>query len=239
MTASFGPLRPGQFVFEDARLLLVEVGVSGAATANLLPEPLAVAGPPTATLFFADYPKTTFGSAYKEAGILLHAGDAEGPLVHCPWIVVDDDTALILGRELFGFPKKMADVDFRVEGDTATGVVHRKGRELMRIEAELAGIEAEPPPVFNRRAVNVLGSLVTGMKLVDASTEERITQSRRGRAKVLVRSSRRDPLADLEPAPDGPARYVELDYGAGSVVPRVVGDVDPGWALRHFFARAL
>jgi len=39
-------------------------------------------------------------------------------------MVVDDDTALILGRELLGFPKKMADIELEVDGVSSTCAYH-------------------------------------------------------------------------------------------------------------------
>lgn len=229
---------PTGHLFEDACLLTVEVNVSDTAAAPMLPPPLELADDGRATVFFADYPKTAFGPGYKEAGILLHAVDADGPVMHCPWIVVDDDTPLILGRELFGFPKKLADVRFDVDADTFTGVVHRKGHEVMRIDAVLGEVDDEPAPVMEGRAVNVLGSLVTGMKLVEASTNEEIKHARRAKADVQLWTSSFDRLGELEATRDGPARYVVLDYGAGAARPRVVGDVDATWALNNFFVRA-
>jgi acetoacetate decarboxylase len=39
-------------------------------------------------------------------------------------MVVDDDTALILGREMLGFPKKMADIELEVDGVSSTCASH-------------------------------------------------------------------------------------------------------------------
>lgn len=225
--------------FEDARFLVVEARVAREAAAAMLPPPLRLADPPTAEFFFADYPRTAFGSVYKEGGILLHAEDADGPLLHCPWIVVDDGTALVLGRDLLGFPKKLGEVSFELVGDSFTGVVRRNAIELMRIEAELGEIEDPPTPVLEGRAVNAIGSLLTGMKLIEARTGEDVRSVRLAHAKVHLGSSPRDPLGGLEPTVVGPGRYAVLDYGGGGGLPRVVGDVDAGWVSRNFWVRSL
>ena len=36
--------------------------------------------------------------------------------MHCPWMLVDSDRSMIAGREVLGFPKKMGDVAFRIDG---------------------------------------------------------------------------------------------------------------------------
>ena len=87
-----------EFIWTHARVLEAEVAISASIASSLLPAALRLEDPPTATLFVADYPETRFGSVYREAAVLLHAADTKGPALHCPWMVVDDDTALILGR---------------------------------------------------------------------------------------------------------------------------------------------
>ncbi len=234
----------GPFIFEGARLLLIDVAVSWEAAARLLPPPLSLSRPAVATFFFADYPKTAFGSVYQEAGLMLRGRDDGGDFVHCPWIVVDDSTGMILGRELFGFPKRMAEVDFEITDRAATGVVHRRGAELLRIEARLGGIDSDPAPLFTQRCVNAVGSLVTGMSLMEASSSERIHEQRSALGKVLVGSSPPDDLAALEPEGVGEGRLVTLDYGTfGSLPPlgspRFIAEIDSDWVAANYYARAL
>lgn len=242
------PTRPGAdagdgdgdgYIFRDAQLLLVETEVDAAAARRLLPPQIGLDEPAVATFFFADYPATAFGSVYQEAGVLLHGGDHEGALLHCCWIVVDDATGLILGRELYGFPKKMAEVEFRIAGDTATGVVHRHGAEVLRVDAVLGEVDPDPEPVFARRCVNAIGSPITGMRLVEASTGERIRGERRATAEVTTGRGPRDDLAAFAPSRVRSARLVTVDYGAGDSLPRLGDEVDPVWTMSSYWARAL
>jgi acetoacetate decarboxylase len=229
------------YLWTRARLLAAEVAVSRPAAALLLPEALRLAEPPTATLFVADYPETRFGSVYREAAVLLHVSDDRGPALHCPWMVVDEDTALILGREVLGFPKKMAEIALEERGAHVVGTVRRRGTEVMRLEAELGAPEVDPAPLFAQRVVNVIGTLVGGLQLVELPpAQESIRASRRAEVKVTLASSDRDPLAELGAAPSGRARYLELDFGAeGGPQPALLGAVDAAWTERRFFARAL
>lgn len=241
MTEAISMPQPGEPMWVDARVLTADVAVDGGVATGLVPPPLRLSEPASATLFVADYPETRFGSAYMEAAVILHCEDDEGFAGHCPWMVVDDDTALILGRELLGFPKKMAEITLEEHGDRVVGVVARKGSEVMRIEAELGEEEVDPEPLFGRRGVNLFGSVVGGMKLLEIPpAEETIKAARRAEAKVLLSSTDRDPLGDLAPTVAGPGRYLTLDFGTGGgTLPEPGADVDLAWSLPRFFARAL
>ncbi len=231
----------GPFIWTNAKVLAVEVRVSRAAALALLPAALRLPDPPTATLFVADYPETQFGSVYREAAVLLHVEDATGPALHCPWMVVDDDTALILGREVLGFPKKMAEIRLDAREGGLVGTVSRRGAEIMRLEATLHETETTPTPFFARRMINVMGTPLSGMRLVELPpSEEVIHTAQRAEARVTLTSSERDPLGELQAAPTGRARAVHLDFGAiGGPPAQVVGEVDADWIARRFFARAL
>ncbi len=227
-------------MWTNAKVLAVEVGVSREPALALLPAALRLPDPPTATLFVADYPETQFGSIYHEAAVLLHVEDAAGPALHCPWMVVDDDTALILGREVLGFPKKMAEIRLDAREGGLVGTVRRRGAEIMRLEATLHQTETAPEPFFARRMINVIGTLPLGMRLLELPPgQEMIHTAQHGEARVTLTSGERDPLGELKAVPVGRARVVHLDFGTSDgPPPRVIGEVDADWIAGHFFARA-
>jgi len=235
------PEPAGPFIWTNATVLTVEVRVARATAVAWLPAALRLPDPPTATLFVADYPETQFGSVYREAAVLLHVEDAAGPALHCPWMVVNDDTALILGREVLGFPKKLAEIALAARDGGWVGSVRRRGTEIMRLDATLQEPETAPEPLFARRMVNVIGTPTSGMRLVELPpAAEVIHGAQRATARVTLTSSERDPLGDLEAVPTGRARVVRADFGAvGGPPAQTVGDVDADWIARRFFARAL
>jgi acetoacetate decarboxylase len=228
-------------IWIGARVLTAEIPIDREAAEAVLPPGLTLTDPPTATVFVANYPATTFGSVYREAGLFLHANDARGLALHCPWMVVDDDTALILGRELLGMPKKMADITLDEHGDQVTGVVRRKGAEILRIEVGLEAADLDPPPLFGRRMVNLFGSIVDGMSLLDLpSSAETIHAARRGRGSVRLSSNGRDRLEELAGAVEVDVRFLVMDFGSSQGgQPEILGAVDPAWSMTQFFARAM
>jgi acetoacetate decarboxylase len=231
------------YIWRNARVLAVDVPIARETAAAWLPAPLESADLPCASIFIADYPETTLGLVYREAGILLHARDAAGAASHCSWMVVDDDAALIGGRELLGFPKKMAEISLIESGPGVVGSVRRKGTEIMRIEASLGERESEPAPFLGRRIVNAIGTPITGTKLLDLPpTGEAIHSSRRGEGKLTLTSSERDALGDLRVPPACAVRYMVLSFGGGgrqeTAAPTLIGDVDAAWVARMAVLRS-
>lgn len=133
---------PGEPTFSGARLIVAAYLTEPAALEDTLPAGFAPADQPLVSVFMAEYPKTNFGSEYREAALLLSCRykDEIGSL--CMGIVVDDDVALILGREIFGFPKKIAEISLEESGDTVRGSAKRRGIEFVEITADL-GPESE------------------------------------------------------------------------------------------------
>ncbi len=182
-------------IWTCARMAFADVPVDPDAVRHWLPAPLRLASPARATVFVADYPETTFGSVYREAAVLLHVRLFGVPMVFCPWMVVDDDRALILGRELLGYPKKLATIDFAETGGRVVGAVTRRGAEVLRIEGAIGAAEPSPPPGIGQRTVNLrtLMSFLPGHLLV-FRPRETIHDCNRLDARVTLRSSADDPI---------------------------------------------
>lgn len=149
-------------LWTQARMVWADIDVDPDKVADWLPFPLKLADPPRASVFIADYPETSFGSVYREAAVLLHVRLFGLPLRFCPWMVVDDDSALVLGREMLGYPKKMAKIRFTEYKDGRfLGSVTRKGTEIFRLEGRVGEAEDNPEPGIGRWSVNVRGLLPT------------------------------------------------------------------------------
>ncbi len=144
----------GGWSFTDARFLQAQVELNEAAARRLLPFGLRPSSPAVATLFVAHYPHTSWGSVYREAGLWLHLS---GGAVHSPWMLVDDDIALINGREMLGYPKKLGEVRFELAGEQVEADVHRRGAHLFRMRGELERHDERPPPMLGRPVRNVTG----------------------------------------------------------------------------------
>ena len=106
---------------------------------RLLPPPLKPAKDSFGGAFVANYPRTNFGVTYLESALFLLAEYNGEEGAFCLAMPVTSDMALILGREVFGYPKKMADIFIRREGNRVEGWTERHVTRFFEARARLTG----------------------------------------------------------------------------------------------------
>lgn len=147
-------------LWTNARMLFAQVPVDADAVRDWLPFGLTLAEPARATVFIGDYPHTAFAPHYQEAALLLHVKlFGVIPVVYCPWMVLNNDRAMILGREMLGLPKKLALVSFSERRGKISGSVVRHGVELLRIEGRVGKTVETPLPGLGQAVVGLRGLL--------------------------------------------------------------------------------
>ena len=123
--------------FTGAEMLAAVFRTDPKVLEQILPRPLRSPTNPLALAFVAHYPQTSFGTVYNEAALFVQA-EYRGRLgMYCLSMPVDDDMAMAGGREVFGYPKKMAEsILLEKQGSKVIGSAMRKGTEILRIEVE-------------------------------------------------------------------------------------------------------
>jgi acetoacetate decarboxylase len=228
----------GQWMWTNASVLAVDVEVSAKGVASWLPGGLRLTRPARATIFVADYPETSFGPVYREAAVLLHVKLGFREAVHCPWMLVDDDVALILGREILGCPKKMGEISLSIEEGTVRATVDRKGTRLIDISGGLGPEDPDAPPLFGRLAANVWGLVgLTLPKVIRFTPTEEIISARTAEVAVELRGSEHDPLEEMELGSVLEARLYRANFSAGKGLPLPVLPVRPGYTFRNWALR--
>jgi acetoacetate decarboxylase len=224
------PLSGKVKLWENARFVLVDVPLDRKEAARLLPCGMRLREPPTATLFISNYTKTSFTVPYHEAAVLIHVRTLLGSGIHCPWMIVDDDTALIYGRELLGYPKKLGEFVFEEAGSAVTASVRRRGVEVLSIELERGECQAYPQPVFDRKTFNAggPGQMFLVQPVWVFRPREEIQESWTAKATVRLQESEYDPIARLVSGEPVRARFVVMDIlGAKYNLP--AGLAGPRW----------
>ncbi len=101
---------------------------------RIIPKPLIPSTIPYGTAWIAKYRKTSFGSVYNEAALTLGVEFEGEPGSYPLTMPVTEDMACILGREIFGFPKKIADdISLVSTKNGVKGSYVRKKIELMNL----------------------------------------------------------------------------------------------------------
>jgi Acetoacetate decarboxylase (ADC) len=202
-------------LWENAYFLLIDLPLNPQAAKKILPLGMCLRRPYRATFFMADYTKTAFTIPYHECALLLHVRTPFGSGVHCPWMIVDDDTALIYGRELLGYPKKMGEFKYARKGNAMSAGLTRRGVPIFSVSAKQAAAEKAPAPVLGMKTFNfgAMGQFIAFNPVWLFKPNERIHESYRAEAELIIQNSICDPIKPLiaEYTNPMPARMARID----------------------------
>ncbi|PZQ85720.1 MAG: acetoacetate decarboxylase [Ancylobacter novellus] len=113
----------GPYRFFNREYLIITYRTDPAALEKVVPEPLKVTDPIVKYEFIRMPDSTGFGD-YTETGqvIPVEFEGRKGGYVHSMYL--DDEAPIAGGRELWGFPKKLAKPSFEVESDVLVAKLH-------------------------------------------------------------------------------------------------------------------
>lgn len=227
----------GKPLYRDALYLAAHVPIEPDAARAWLPAGLRLARPGTAILFGAHFRDCSFDSVYEEVGLLIDVRHLGFRAVHCPWMLVNGDVALILGRELLGYPKKLADIRWSQTDHAIEVRAERRGVDILSISARLGGEVQSAPPMLGRPHRNVVGALgVIPPSLVAFSPREQVRSVRAAKIELDIGHSERDPLDELGIGLPQAGYLYRVDLWA-SLPPVPVRLLSPTHLLRHFRRR--
>jgi acetoacetate decarboxylase len=201
--------------FYDAEVLTVFFETKQEVVEKLLPSPLKPAALPVGAAFVANYPRTNFGVTYLESALSLLAQYNGEEGVFCLAMPVTDDIALILGREVFGYPKKIARINLEREGNDVKGWTERHGIRFFEVKAKLTGKfnDAIAQQMITQRMKTNPDVVVYNFKYFPAPEGEGFDYNPRlvkevvtrkpksiemGEAELVLRPSDHDPWCDVE-----------------------------------------
>jgi len=239
MLLNFGKMFTGSAgLWEGARFLIAEVPLNRKEVKKILPLGLWPSDPATGMFFIVDYVKTSFTFPYKEAALLINVNTPLGRGVHCCWMVVDDDTALIYGRELLGYPKKFGKFTFQEEGNHVSASVSRRGVTVLSMEGEKGAPQNPPPAVFDRKTFNTggPGSFFMFSPIWMFRPREVIKESYSAQVTVKISQTHFDPIWKLVDGDAFAGRFVVSDI-PGTHYNIMVGAAGLVYSARTFYLR--
>ena len=232
--------RPGKLMYQDAHYLSATLEVDPDAMQKFLPFGVSLAKPYRADLFCAYFPDNPFSPGYLEAGLFVHVKAGFRTGIHCPWMVVDDDNALILGRETTGYPKKMAELSWQHDGDVITAGAERRGARLVEMVARIGDAVPDKPHFLGRPHRNVASLLGLHLPVLLAFTpREEVIEVRDVALDLKVGGSDRDPLHEMGLGPIVAARLHRVNLAAGLIPPLPIKPISPLFIARRLNLRAL
>ena len=229
--------------FYDAEMLTVFWETKPEIIARLLPRPLKPADRPVAMAFVANYPRTNFDVTYKESALFVRAVHNGEEGNYCLAMPVTNDMAMAGGREVFGFPKKIADIHFSRDGENVEGWTERRGSRFMEVRAKLTGkINDETAresfaPLVNDGTMRAISynfkhfpapegeTFDYNPRLIRQETIFRPKKIQFGEAEVIFKESGYDPWAEVEVVKILGAMYTVGDNSM--LAGKSVAEVDP------------
>jgi len=226
--------------WDGARFALADVPLDPRAVKKILPLCMRPSNPPMATIFFADYRNVAYPLfPYRETAMMVHVRTPLGSGRHCCWIIVDDDPAMILGREMLGFPKKTGRFVFEEKKDAINASIERRGVAVMSLRAVRGARETDPKPVLNYRTFHYggMGQYMAISPVWMFKPREVIHESYSADITLTLKDSSCDPLARLVAGGPRNGRIAIMDIPGGSPYMLPVGLSGPRVFGRTFNMR--
>ncbi len=191
-----------------------------AVAAAVVPKPLEPADVPEVCVTFSHVaihisPEFTFEIGSAIFGVRAHYDGTDG--VYLITMPMTTEAAVVGGRERYGEPKKIAEIDFTLEGDRVSSTVKRMGIPYLQVEGTLA--ESLGPREFTEHAfcIKALPSCEKGKAfdndplLVRLNWLQTHEEVHRVEGELTLRDSPFDPVADLPVR-----RLVRMEYEKGT-----------------------
>ncbi len=224
------PRPPYHYV--DARLFLALFNPPEDAIQDLLPAPLRPSQMPLAGLMFGEMPCKETGT-FMETGLLVQCifdnpeTKEEEVGVYFAYNYVDTDVAQASGREIWGYPRKLADISLKWKGDTITGAAKRDDTTLWKATCKMddEGEWIDSGPNLNAKVIpSVTGKGFDLSVLTAAYLEYTIKNGRSGEVEFEIKSGPRDNLDPVKIETPMIGLYFDCDI----LVPegKIIADLD-------------
>ncbi len=120
----------GPYRFIDREYFIVTYETDGDIIRDQLPEPLEPDGSNTVLFEFIKMPDSSGFGDYTESGIVIPAQYKGEKVNFTSQMYLDDDPPIAGGREIWGFPKKLAKPHLATVEDTLTGTLDYAGERV-------------------------------------------------------------------------------------------------------------
>lgn len=211
MLPQHSPLYPDRpYEYQNYRRLSVYGHAEESTIRDLLPEPLEYVSSEFEA-FVLEAPEIDGLNGYQEGGVVIRAQYEEYEGAHMLAEYVNDAGAVAAGREIWGYPKKMATVSLEEGPDAVRGTVERNDSEILQLDFQKADVDVEVPTLFPRLQTKQIpradGSGYDVNQVVKMTFEgdsdhfdaERIESQTTGHGEVSFEPSDEDPLYQLGP----------------------------------------
>lgn len=206
-TPLLSPLYPGPpYHYVDAKIFLALFNPPEEVVKELLPAPLRPSQMPLAGLLFGKQPCKETGT-FMESGMLVQClfdnpetKEEEVGVYFC-YNYADTDVAQAAGREIWGYPRKRADISMTWKGDTLTGTTMRDGVTILKATCKLddEGEWIDSGPNINIKMIPSVTGLGYDLAAITAAyLKYDIKKGRSGEVEVEFQNGPRDDFSKVK-----------------------------------------
>lgn len=217
--------------FERSRGISAVYRTDPEIIAELLPPPLEPTDEPLVTVSVSHIGASNTLQPFGAAGLAVAARYEDIVGSYPLTMPMSTDSAVIFGRELYGEPKKLAEIDVSRDGDRVVGTVQRYGITYLEIRGNV--VEAIEPGDSNESSRFYFKFMPApdGNGFDNDPVLVRVRHTGRSRlverldGEVILRESPHDPVVDIPVRELLGITYAEGDtYTHGEILTRVPGD---------------
>jgi acetoacetate decarboxylase len=203
VSASLYPEPP--YYYTNAEIAAILFSVDRDKVANIVPEPLKLPRSPMVMAFVAWYPETTIGPYHEAATLIqsfLKTENTRFEGFYCNSMFVDSDIALAAGREIWGYPKKLADMSVKKTGNKFVGLLRRNDIDVMKITIDAQNVLQSLPNADTLTLKQIIKPDGSGLELqefIKTPMQMEALDTKAGTSTIEFHESNTDPLYLLEP----------------------------------------
>lgn len=221
--------------FSDTKLVSITFKTTPETLQKLVPKPLVPNADSLMYVYIArfnpqDYTsgefvyKTSSATSYLEVAFGVPVAFGNQPGRYVVYMYLDKTIPVVFGREMWGYPKKDAEITMIEDGETITAQAERRGTMLVRATFKRTGkidpIPSRPPAVtYNLKFIPSVKKNAPPdvMQLTSNITDYRVRELYKGNATLELGTSSTDPLGKIPILQIVRAEYMvmdgALDYG--------------------------
>lgn len=227
--------------FEKAQMMGVMFNIKEEIARKLLPPPLELTDSASGLIFIAQYQDTNLGSGYKEAGLFLTCKYLGEIGTYCLSMPINNEARMHNGRDIFGFPKKMANIEFIKSENSVYASVERNGIKFLELDIKLNTTLPEFPatgPTFLFKGMPK-ADLTPGFDgpvfLVRQFTEIKVNKLELGIGKIKLSASKTDPWHEIDIINPNGVMGFYLNSNNTMLPGKILAEVNQEAFLPHYF----
>jgi len=166
--------------------------------------------------FIMNVPNGGSLGAYAEGGVTVPIAYRGRPGGHILYEIVTNDDAMAVGREVWGYPKKMGEVEWFADDTTVKASLSRRGVSLIEIDFKASHTPFEKPalqPRFQTRIIPSPESATAQTQIIENTLgQSRLIHQHFGKATLRLGGNDADPFHELAVAEIVGAEFTVADF---------------------------